>query len=252
MSRYEILRGELSGLRRQQAVAVMVPAAVAAALAIPIADTIVTRIITAVLTLVVLPLLLHRAWRMMFAGYRRWSDRSASIRAEIASLQHRIAAIFDKYRRRQKGERFKHAYDLAGRPVRDLEEALSVGMFRERREVFVTAFMRGGAAVRVTASIGSPFRCSAADDPARWKHHVDRLRCDEVRQYHNHPVHNGRTAPSSIDVKSCGALRAVLGPHGSKLRSLIICWNDVREWKVFEYDETGRSSLHFEFDAGSV
>jgi hypothetical protein len=138
---------------------------------------------------------------------------------------------------------------IRGRSVRDLEEALSVGMFRERREVFVTAFMRGGVAVRVTASIGSPFRCSAADNPARWKEHVEKLGCDEIRQYHNHPVHNGSTGPSPLDVKTSGALKVILGPHGTKLRSLIVCWNSLREWKVFEYDEAGRHSLHFEFDA---
>ena len=52
---------------------------------------------------------------------------------------------------------------------------------RERREVFVTAFMRAGVAVRVTASIGSPYKCAAADNPARWAQHVDRLGCDQIR-----------------------------------------------------------------------
>ena len=124
-------------------------------------------------------------------------------------------------------------------------------MFRERREVFVTAFMRQGIAVRVTASIGSPMRCSAADNPARWKEHVERLGCDEIRQYHNHPVHNGHTAPSRTDIRTSKTLRKLLSPHGHRLRSLIICWNAAREWKVFEHDTTGRHWLHFEFDAAA-
>ena len=152
---------------------------------------------------------------------------------------------------RQQGEHFKKAYELAGRPLRELEEALSVGMFRERREVFVTAFMRQGIAVRVTASIGSPMRCSAADNPARWKEHVERLGCDEIRQYHNHPVHNGHTAPSRTDIRTSKTLRKLLSPHGHRLRSLIICWNPAREWRVFEHDTTGRHWLHFEFDAAA-
>jgi hypothetical protein len=192
---------------------------------------------------------LHQVWRLTIPAYRAWSDRSSHIQAEIARLQRRIAAVFEKYPHRRKGERFKRAYDLSGRSVRDLEEALSIGMFRERREVFVTAFVRSGVAVRVTASIGSPFRCSAADNPARWRDHVERLGCDEVRQYHNHPVHNGGTRPSPTDVRSCAAIKKLLGPHAPKLRSLIICWNSLREWKIFEYDEAGRNSLHFEFDA---
>lgn len=249
MSRYETLRAELGRLRMRQAIAVLVPAAATALLLIPAAETGGARLLAALGSLIVLPLILHRVWRFTFPTYRAWSDRSSHIRAEIADLQKRIAAVFNKYRERQKGERFKQAYDLMGRSVRELEEALSIGMFRERREVFVTAFMRGGVAVRVTASIGSPFRCSAADNPARWKEHVERLGCDEIRQYHNHPVLSGSTRPSPLDVKTSGSLRVVLGPHAGKLRSLIICWNSLREWKVFEYDEAGRQSLHFEFDA---
>jgi hypothetical protein len=106
--------------------------------------------------------------------------------------------------------------------------------------------------VRVTASIGSPFRCAAADDPARWRAHVERLGCDEVRQYHNHPVHTGHTRPSRMDVRTAEALRQILGAHGTKLRSLIICWNGLREWKVFEHAGDGRHWLHFEFDAAAA
>ena len=156
--------------------------------------------------------------------------------------------MFDKYRERRKGEPFKQAYDLTGRSVRDLEEALSIGMYRERREVFVTAFMRRGVAVRVTASIGSHYRCSAADSPARWRDHIERLGCDEIRQYHNHPVHTGTTHPSSTDVKTSRSLKVLLNLHNAKFRSLIICWNSLREWRIIEYDETGRYWIHFEFD----
>ncbi len=213
------------------------------------ANTVEAKLLTGLATLILLPLLLHRVWRFIFPAYRAWSDRSLQISAEIAVLRRRVATVFDKYRERRKGQRFKQVYDLTGRPVRDLEEVLSVGMYRERREVFVTAFMRRGVAVRVTASIGSPFRCSASDNPARWRDHVERLGCDEIRQYHNHPVQNGSTRPSLVDVKTSRSLRAVLGPHAPKLCSLIICWNGLREWKVFEYDESGRHWLYFEFDA---
>jgi hypothetical protein len=158
----------------RQGIAVMVPAAAAALLFIPAVETGGARLLAALGSLIVLPLILHRVWRFIFPTYRAWSDRSAHIRAEIADLQRRIAAVFNKHRERQKGERFKQAYNLMGRSVRDLEEALSIGMFRERREVFVTAFMRGGVTVRVTASIGSPFRCSAADNPIQASERLQR------------------------------------------------------------------------------
>lgn len=234
----------------RQGIAVMLPATATALLSIPATETGVARLVVALGSLIVLPLIFHRIWRIISPTYRTWSDRSAHIRLEIADLQRRMVTVFNKYRERYKGERFKQAYDLTGRSVRDLEEALSIGMFRERREVFVTAFIRGGVAVRVTASIGSPYRCSAADNPNRWKDHIERLGCEEIRQYHNHPVHSGRTGPSPLDIKTSGSLKMVLGRHSTKLRSLVICWNSLREWKVFEYDDTGRNSLHFEFDVG--
>lgn len=249
MSRYETLSDDLNELKTRQAIALLVPTALTIVLVVQVADVGATKFLSGLATLVVVPFILHWVWRGAFPAYREWSDRTSQISAEMAALERQIANKFDKYRERRKGERFKQAYDLTGRTVPDLEEALSIGMYREKREVFVTAFIRLGVAVRVTASIGSPYRCSAADDPTRWKYHFQWLQCDEIRQYHNHPCHTGSTSPSAMDVKSSEAIRVLLDPHGAKLRSLIICWNSAREWKVFEYDETGRHWLHFEFDA---
>ena len=243
---------ELTGLRMRLTAASVLPSVL-------IAYLVATQMMSAKVTpfffglgitvLFIAPLILHRVWRSLFAPYRQWSDKEIQIKAEIAKLRQRIAAIFDKYRERAKGEQFKAAYDLAGKAVPELEESLSIGMFRERSEVFVTAFMRVGVAVRVTASIGSPYRCSAADDPRRWVQHVERLKCDEIRQYHNHPVHNGKTQPSSTDFRTSRSLKALLGSHAPKLRSLIICWNGIQEWKVIEYDDEQKYWLSFEFDA---
>ena len=216
MSRYEALHEELGPLLTRQLVAIMAPTALIAITLIAMADSLRFGLTGALATLVTLPLLLHPLWRLLIPAYRSRSERRATIRRELQELDRHISAIFAGYRERQQGEHFKKAYELAGRPVRDLEEALSVGMFRERREVFVTAFMRQGIAVRVTASIGSPMRCSAADNPSRWKEHVERLGCDEIRQYHNHPVHDGHTSPSRTDVRTSKTLRKLLGPHGSE------------------------------------
>ena len=251
MSRYEVLQAELGPLTRRQHVAIMLPTVIAAVSLGLSAGNYRSGLLLALAALLLLPLPAHFLWRALFSAYRQHSDRRAAIRRELQGLDRRITAIFAGYRERQQGEHFKKAYELAGRPLRDLEEALSVGMFRERREVFVTAFMRQGIAVRVTASIGSPMRCSAADNPARWKEHVERLGCDEIRQYHNHPVHGGHTSPSRTDVRTSKTLRKLLGPHGNRLRSLIICWNAAREWKVFEHDTSGKHWLHFEFDAAA-
>jgi hypothetical protein len=249
VSRYEILQTELGRLRIRQAVALIFPTGLAAVITHQLVGPVGIRILATLAVLVVIPILSHHIWKVAFPAYRTWSDRINQITDEINHLRRKIAEVFNKYRERRKGEHFKKAYNLSGRPISELEEALSVGMYRERREVFVTAFVRAGVAVRVTASIGSPFRCSASDNPARWQQHAERLSCDEIRQYHNHPVHNGTTSPSSIDIKTSATLKSVLNSYGSRLRSLVICWNGLREWKIFEYDEKGRHWLHFEFDA---
>ena len=251
MSQYEVLQAELAPLSRRQHVAIMLPTVVAAVALGLSASNYRSGLTLALAALLLLPIPTHYLWRTLFPAYRQHADRRAAIQRELRGLDKRITAIFAGYRERRQGEHFKKAYELAGRPLRELEEALSVGMFRERREVFVTAFMRRGIAIRVTASIGSPMRCSAADNPARWKEHVERLGCDEIRQYHNHPVHDGHTSPSRTDVRTSKTLRTLLGPHGTRLRSLIICWNRAREWKVFEHDTSGKHWLHFEFDAAA-
>ncbi len=249
MSRYEILQAELRRLRIRQVFSLIFPTGLAVVLTHQLVDPVGIRLLATLVVLVVIPILSHHMWREAFPAYRTWSDRINQITEEINHLRNRIAEVFSKYRERRKGEHFKKAYNLSGRSISALEEALSVGMYRERREVFVTAFVRAGVAVRVTASIGSPFRCSASDNPSRWQRHAERLCCDEIRQYHNHPVHSGTTSPSSIDIKTSATLKSVLGSYGSQLRSLVICWNSLREWKIFEYDEKGRHWLHFEFDA---
>jgi hypothetical protein len=202
MTRFETLQSELVGLRMRLTIATVVPAVLMAIVVVVVvtgAEVTLTSIGLGLAIIFTMPFILHRVRRALFGIYRRWSDREIQIKAEIAGLRQRVGAIFGKYRERAKGQRFKAAYDLTGKTIKELEESLAVGMFRERREVFVTAFVRAGVAVRVTASIGSPYRCAAADDPTRWVQHLERLRCDEIRQYHNHPEHNGKTRPSPTD-----------------------------------------------------
>jgi hypothetical protein len=248
-TRYEILEVERRELRDRRAFVVLLPTGFVLTLmfvagaALPGGPLFVSG------TAVVLPFLFDRLLRAAWPRYRGWAERASVIARTIAAARGRVAEVFARHRERRRGERFKSAYDLAGRSTRDLEEALAVGMHREGREVFVTAFMREGRALRVTASIGSPFRCSAADDPTHWKQHVERLGCDEIRQYHNHPGHGGYTQPSRADLRSTATLQRLLESHAGKLRSFVICWNGIREWKVFEYEPGGRHWVEHGFDA---
>jgi hypothetical protein len=254
LSRYDLLARELSGLQTRQTVARLIPSAAAAMAVWSTVETSRSSPLKLLVTVTVFGFgfwIFHRVLRLTVPLYRSWSDRSAQISSEIGRLRAIVAAIFERYRHRTRGEHFKRAYELTGKSIPELEEALAVGMFRERREIFVTAFSRKGIAVRVTAAIGSPYRCAPTDTPARWKDHVEKLRCDEVRQYHNHPVHTGKTGPSLPDIKSSQTLTRLLGAHGDKLRSFILCWNGLREWRIFEYDVHRRSWLVTEFDAST-
>ena len=248
LSRYERLSAEGALLRRQQVLVLGAPTLFLAVAAYALADSPANGLMSVVLALVLTPLGLHGLLLLASLRYRVAWQRWSQIRAELARLQQALADRFDAFRVRASGESFKKAYGLAGRDIRSLEEALAVGMHRERREVFVTAFMRSGIVVRVTASIGSSYRCRPADDPGKWGDHVDRLRCDEIRQYHNHPVHEGSTRPSAGDIRTSRQFEKLLGPHAPKLRSFIICWNHVGEWRVVEYDARGEHWMHHAFD----
>jgi len=179
------------------------------------------------------------------------NKKRSKICSEISRLRRNIDHVFQKYDAREKGETFKKAYSLQGRSQKDLEEALAVGMFHEKREVFVAAFMRNGIAVRITASIGSPYKCSASDNPKKWSFYLSKLRCTELRQYHNHPVHNGSTKPSLTDIRTSGMIQNLLGAQSNKLKSLIIFWNPHQEWKLLEYAANGKYWMSHEFDASN-
>lgn len=235
-------------LRRQQVLLLGASTFLFAVAAYALSESPANGLMSASLALVLTPVSLHALLLLGSVKYRVAWRRSCQVRAERVRLQQALADRFNAFRVRARGESFKKAYGLVGRDVRSLEEALAVGMHRERREVFVTAFMRSGVVVRVTASIGSLYRCRPADDPAKWRDHVDRLRCDEIRQYHNHPVFEGSTTPSAGDIRTSRQFEKLLGAHASKLRSFIICWNRVGEWRVIEYDARGGHWMHDAFD----
>lgn len=254
MTRYELLRQVHDRLRVAQALRTVVPGigvGLIATCAVSAKYSPSWGCVAGILALLVSSFILHYVWRCTSDTYRGWCSRLSAVNEEMAVLQKRVDELFARHRKRRKGEQFKIAYGLAGLSIGEFEEAIAVGMLRERKEVFVTAFVREGIALRVTAAIGSAFRCSNADNPARWRAHSVRLKCDQVRQYHNHPHHGGKTRPSSSDCRSSEVLADMLGSHAGEFRSFVLCWNAIREWKVFEYDEAGTCWLHSEFDVAS-
>jgi hypothetical protein len=252
MSHYELLHEELNKIRVKQFLSSLVPALIIGILvgsAVRNTYPVDISIVISVITIFVSAIISHHLLRAMSVGYASLCDRANTINSEIHNIRKQVDSRFSKYRERIKGEQFKKAYSLSGKSLHGLEEALSIGMYREGQEIFVTAFMRKGVAVRVTASIGSPYRCSPSDKPEKWEYHYERLECDQIRQYHNHSVHNGKTQPSQMDYKTAKVLKSFLS--GIEFRSFIICWNAIREWKIVEYSGDGKSWLHFEYDAAA-
>ena len=120
----------------------------------------------------------------------------SQIETEIARLRKAMQRLMAAHPTRRKHDQFKVTFNIKGRTISDLEKVLAIGMHKERKEVYVTAFIRDGVAVRVTAAIGSARSCRGADDKNLWREHIQRLRCDEIRHYHNHPDYSNRTTPS--------------------------------------------------------
>lgn len=251
MSHYDILRKRFNKLQRVNLIVTLSPTIFIVVVGVKSAWGNHPHFIIFLLCLIALftlPLGFQFVIKHLSPRYRTLLDELHKVQSEVNSLRRSVNAIYDKYRWRNKGEQFKRAYELVGKRTKDCEERLAVGMNREQKEVFVTCFLKAEEVVRATASIGSVFRCSASDDPRRWKQHIERLSCDEIRQYHNHPINNNRTCPTPVDHQTSLSLKQVLGYHGNKLRSFIIYWNEIREWRIIEYDGKGNHWLVYEFD----
>jgi hypothetical protein len=201
--------------------------------------------------LLILPLGIQFILKCIFQKFKALHKELNDIRSEINKLRRSIDALYSKYRIRNKGEQFKKAYDFQGKDIKSCEERLAVGMNREGKEIFVTCFIKSGKILRVTASIGSAFKCSASDNPRYWNGHIDRLSCDEIRQYHNHPINNNHTRPSILDHKTSKTIKEILGKHKDKLRSFIIYWNEIGEWRIMEYDDENKYWPQYEFDVAA-
>ena len=204
--------------------------------------------IISIATVFPLTILCHKIRSYFSNSYRDKIQRIKNNKAEIKALREKIEGVFQKYPWRDKGQQFKVAYSLTGKSLAKLEEALAVGMLREDKEVFVTAFMKKNKAVRVTATIGREGQCFNSDDVSKWGYHIERLNCDEILQYHNHPDTNNKTRPSPNDYFSTKKLKLILGTHSDKLRSLIVFWNEIREWRVLEYNENKKYEIIRAFD----
>ena len=200
---------------------------------------------------VTLSILSHFILSVVSEKYSYLVTRLRELDRKRADIRKRIESLIAKYPCRNYGERFKTAFDLSGKDLRTFEQAIAMGMLKEAKEVWITAFLKKGKVVKVNATIGWGSGCKPSENVLRWIHHLERHEADEVRQYHNHPTRKNSTHPSPRDFASSNDLKHVLGRYSNMLRSFIVYWNAIGEWRIIEYDITGKWWLEFEFDAST-
>ncbi len=188
----------------------------------------------------------------LISPFKKITQEIHGLEERIRFLSKKVLDVFAKYKDREKGQTFKSAFGGVGKKVADFEESLCVGMSKEKKEVWLTAFCRNGIVIKVTARIGSARRCKPADDPRNWREYIKANSCDEVRQYHNHPVCTNWTLPSPEDRKTHSVLKNILDDKSYCLKSLIVFWNKIHEWRVLEYNEHTLLKLDSVMDASKI
>lgn len=209
----------------------------------------ITKVISGfILMSLLFALILHLILNKLNRWYSDQITKIDSYKFEIAEIKNSIEARISAFPFRIKGERFKTVFNVVGKPLIEVEETLAIGMWKEQKEVFATVFMKNNYAVRMTATIGSRHRCSPSDDPKKWPEIFKKLNCDEIRQYHNHPVKNNKTKPSYNDYRSSLSLKGLFKSEKSLFKSYIIYWNKIGEWRILEYSDNDKDRLSYVFD----
>lgn len=185
-------------------------------------------------------------------AYSTKRKREYTTKMLICDLRDKMKSLITSIDKRSKGQQFKKAYDFTGKTINEFEHTLSVAMHHEVKEVWVTAFCKSNIVMKVTATIGSARSCKPSDSISSWIDSVKRLKCDEIRQYHNHPVNNNKTYPSTADISSNISIRKHLSTYKQILRTFIIFWNEIYEYRILEYQDSGETKIVYFFDVSKI
>ena len=188
----------------------------------------------------------------IFNKYKVARARIKDISKENELLHNKTKLLYGSVPKRFKGSHFKSHYGLAGRTLDEFEKILAIGMWHEKKEVFVTALCSNGKVLRVTATIGSAFSCRPSDNANAWFKNAIALNCDEIRQYHNHPINNNSTSPSMQDIRTSKLLEKYFKETSLPFRSFIIYWNKILEYKILEYSGGGEYKIVMAFDVSKT
>jgi hypothetical protein len=174
-----------------------------------------------------------------------------NVNTEIGRLSRRVAELYESIPKRSFRSLFKKHYDLSGKALQEFERLVAIGMRHERREVWVAAFCRGEMVMRVTATIGSAYRCKPSDDLSQWPYHAEKLHCTSIRLYHNHPGSCRSTNPSAQDRRTAHVIDNLLTDVGLDFHSYIVFWNEIGEYRITQYDSDGLQQIVQIFDAAA-
>lgn len=137
---------------------------------------------------------------------------------------------------RPKHTQFMTYYGLSKQmPISEFELKMAAGMFCEGKEICVTAFCKSGMVERVSVTIGKSSYCSSSNDIAEWLCHAKKLRCDEIRLYHNHPNAILRKYASPTDLDMHKKIKSFFEGKNIPLRSFLIYANFFKGWQIKEY-----------------
>ena len=118
---------------------------------------------------------------------------------------------------------FKTRYGLNVRQsIPEFEERMIVGMSHERNEVWVAAFCTESEVLRVTANVGSRYKCRATDNVQKWPMVARQLGATQIRQYHSHPAGLGCSMFSPQDRETFESLRSLCFRSRLQFRAYLV------------------------------
>ena len=154
----------------------------------------------------------------------------------LSKLSYQKEKIAPKVRKRRPP--FKKLYDLDRvQPIEEFEKKMVKGMLKEGKEIFVTAFCNDTHVLKVTASIGSKYRCRPSDNCHNWGEKAIKLGSTQIRQYHNHPPVFGRSFISKADKESHKFFSSLVRPYGIKFRSFLVYPSRLGGAKIREFSQ---------------
>ncbi|NQT57587.1 MAG: hypothetical protein HQ557_01250 [Bacteroidetes bacterium] len=132
---------------------------------------------------------------------------------------------------------FKKLYELDQvQSISNFEDKMVRGMLMENKEVFVTAFVNETHVLRVTATIGSRYKCHSSDNTNLWGEKAVAKGASAIRQYHNHPDLFRRSFPSKMDKNTHHQLKPFIEQWDLEYQSFLVYKSWLGRAKIKEYN----------------